>query len=66
MNKDTKVKVVEVEEKTLQEKEKELQKKAGAIFEDGVYKVNLKDAVQKQSTDEVSLRSTPESSEKVQ
>jgi hypothetical protein len=66
MNKDTKVKVVEVEEKTLQEKEKELQKKAGAIFEDGVYKVNLKDAVQKQSTDEVSLRSTPENSEKVQ
>ena len=66
MSKDTKVKVVEVEEKTLQEKEKEQQKKAGAIFEDGVYKINLKDAVQKQSTDEVSLRSTSENSEKVQ
>ena len=66
MSKDTKVKVVEVEEKTLQEKEKEQQKKSGAIFEDGVYKVNLKDAVQKQSTDEVSLRSTSENSEKVQ
>tara|TARA_Y100001937_G_scaffold86998_1_gene117654 strand:+ start:2804 stop:4033 length:1230 start_codon:yes stop_codon:yes gene_type:complete len=50
-------KVLETEEKSLQQKEKEVQENAGVKFEDGVYKVDLtktnkENAVQEQSTDD--------------
>ena len=50
-------KVLETEEQSLQQKEKEIQENAGVKFEDGVYKVDLsktnkENAVQEQSTDD--------------
>jgi len=73
-----KAKVVETEEKSIQEKEEVVQKNAGFDEESGVYKVDLSkppvdqeqtkqetDAVQEQSTDEVSVRDESETSEQV-
>ena len=67
-----KAKVVETEEKSIQEKEQILQKKSN-FDEDGVYKVNLSetkkeetDAVSKQSTDEIPVRDEPKVSEEIQ
>ena len=61
--------VVDNEELSIQEKEQVVAEQAGAVFEDGVYKVNLtenkEDAVQEQSTDEVPVRDEPEASQKV-
>ena len=58
-----KAKVVDAEEKSIQEKEQEVQKKSNFDEESGVYKVNLNenkqeqtDAVQEQSTDEVHFK----------
>ena len=73
-----KAKIVETEEKSIQEKEEVVQKNAGFDEESGVYKVDLSkppvdqeqtkqetDAVQEQSTDEVSVRDESETSEQV-
>ena len=73
-----KAKVVETEEKSIQEKEEVVQKNAGFDEESGVYKVDLSkppvdqeqtkqetNAVQEQSTDEVSVRDESETSEQV-
>ena len=61
--------VVDNEELSIQEKEQVVAEQAGAVFEDGVYKVNLtenkENAVQEQSTDEVPVRDEPEASQKV-
>ena len=61
--------VVDNEELSIQEKEQVVAEQAGAVFEDGVYKVNLtenkEDAVQEQSTDEVPVRDEPEASQEV-
>ena len=69
-------KVVDAPEVSAQETEKAVQEKAGAVFEDGMYKVDLskppvteqkteEDAVQEQSTDEVPVRDEPEASQEV-
>jgi hypothetical protein len=77
MSEKIEVKAVETEESSIQEKEQAVQEKAGAVFEDGVYKVDLRqppvteqeqneeDAVQEQSTDEVSVRDESEASQEV-
>ena len=61
--------VVDNEELSIQEKEQVVAEQAGAVFEDGVYKVNLtenkEDAVQEQSTDEVPVRNEPKASQEV-
>ena len=69
-------KVVDTPEVSAQETEKAVQEKAGTVFEDGMYKVDLskppateqkteEDAVQEQSTDEVPVRDEPEASQEV-
>jgi len=67
-----KAKVVEAEEKSLQEKEEVVQKNSGFDEESQMYKVNLSeppkqetDAVQEQSTDEVPVRDESETSGEV-
>jgi hypothetical protein len=77
MSENIEVKAVETEESSIQEKEQAVQEKAGAVFEDGVYKVDLRqppvteqeqneeNAVQEQSTDEVSVRNESEVSQEV-
>ena len=61
--------VVDNEELSIQEKEQVVAEQAGAVFEDGVYKVNLtknkEDAVQEQSTDEVPVRDESKASQEV-
>ena len=77
MSEKIEVKAVETEESSIQEKEQAVQEKAGTDFEDGVYKVDLRqppvteqeqneeDAVQEQSTDEVPVRDESEASQEV-
>ena len=77
MAENVEVKAVETEEPSIQEKEQAVAEKAGAVFEDGVYKVDLRqppvteqeqkeeNAVQEQSTDEVSVRDESEASQEV-
>ena len=76
MAENVKAKVIDGEEPSIQEKEQAAAEKAGAVFEDGVYKVDLRqppqeqqqteeDAVQEQSTDEVPVRDEPEASQEV-
>lgn len=78
MSEEIKVKVIDAEEPSIQEKEEIVQKNAGFDEESGVYKVDLSkppvteeqpkeetDAVQEQSTDEVSVRDESETSEEV-
>lgn len=78
MSEEIKVKVIDAEEPSIQEKEEMVQKNAGFDEESGVYKVDLskppvteeqpkeqKDAVQEQSTDEVPVRDESEPSEEV-
>ena len=68
-----KAKVVDAEEKSIQEKEQEVQKKSNFDEESGVYKVNLNelnkektDAVPEQSTDEISVRDESKTGEEIQ
>ena len=68
-----KAKVLDSEEKSVQQKEQEVQEKSTNFDkESGMYKVNLKeikeqtDAVQKQSTDEVPVRDESKTSEEIQ
>ena len=68
-----KAKVLDSEEKSVQQKEQEVQEKSTNFDkESGMYKVNLKeikeqtDAVQEQSTDEVPVRDESETSEEIQ
>ena len=69
MSENVEAKVVESEELSIKEKEEQVQEKAGAVFEDGVYKVDLskppvteqeekkeEDAVQEQETEGSVLR----------
>lgn len=77
MAENVEVKAVETEEPSIQEKEQTVAEKSGAVFEDGVYKVDLRqppvteqeqneeNAVQEQSTDEVSVRDESEASQEV-
>lgn len=79
MSEEIKVKVIDAEEPSIQEKEEIVQKNAGFDEESGVYKVDLSkppvteeqpkeeetDAVQEQSTDEVPARDESETSEEV-
>jgi hypothetical protein len=77
MAENVEAKIVDSEELSIQEKEQAVQEKAGAVFEDGVYKVDLRqppvteqeqneeNAVQEQSTDEVSVRNESEVSQEV-
>jgi len=77
MSEEIKVKVVNSEEPSIQEKEQAAAEKAGATFEDGVYKVDLRqppvteetkteeNAIQEQSTNEVSVRDESETSQEV-
>ena len=77
MSEEIKVKVVNSEEPSIQEKEQAAAEKAGAIFEDGVYKVDLRqtpvteeakteeNAIQEQSTNKVSVRDESETSQEV-
>ena len=77
MAENVEVKAVETEEPSIQEKEQAVAEKAGTVFEDGVYKVDLRqppvteqeqkeeNAVQEQSTDEVSVRDESEASQEV-
>ena len=78
MSEEIKVKVIDAEEPSIQEKEEIVQKNAGFDEESGVYKVDLSkppvteeqpkeetDAVQEQSTDEVPVRDESEPSEEV-
>lgn len=77
MAENVEVKAVETEEPSIQEKEQTVAEKSGAVFEDGVYKVDLRqppvteqeqneeNAVQEQSTDEVPVRDEPEASQEV-
>lgn len=78
MSEEIKVKVMDAEEPSIQEKEEIVQKNAGFDEESGVYKVDLSkppvteeqpkeetDAVQEQSTDEVPVRDESETSEEV-
>ena len=70
-----KAKLVEGDNLSIQEKEQAAMEKAGTIFEDGVYKVDLtkppvgveieENAVQEQSTDEVLVRDESEASQEV-
>ena len=73
MAEEIKAKVVETEEKSIQEKEEVVQKNSGFDKESQMYKVDLSkppkqetDAVQEQSTDEVPVRDESEVSEGVQ
>ena len=53
MSENIEAKVVESEELSIQEKEEQVQEKAGAVFEDGVYKVDLsKPPAAEQKTEE--------------
>ena len=52
-------------EGSVQQKEEQLLEKAGVTFEDNTYKIDLRNAVQKQSTDEVPVRDEPETSQEV-
>jgi hypothetical protein len=67
-----KAKVVETEEKSIQEKEQEVQKDSNFDEESGMYKVNLNEnkqeqnAVPEQSTDEISVRDESKTSEEIQ
>ena len=77
MAENVEVKAVETEEPSIQEKEQTVAEKSGAVFEDGVYKVDLRqppvteqeqneeNAVQEQSTDEVPVRDESEASQEV-
>jgi hypothetical protein len=77
MAENVEVKAVETEEPSIQEKEQAAAEKSGAVFEDGVYKVDLRqppvtkeeqteeNAVQEQSTDEVPVRDKSEASQEV-
>jgi hypothetical protein len=78
MSEEIKVKVIDAEEPSIQEKEEMVQKNAGFDEESGVYKVDLSkppvteeqpkeetNAVQEQSTDEVPVRDESETSEEV-
>jgi hypothetical protein len=53
-------------EGSIQQKEEKVLEKAGVTFEDNTYKVDLRNAVQEQSTDEVPVRDEPETSQKVE
>ena len=73
MAEEIKAKVVETEEKSIQEKEEVVQKNSGFDEESQMYKVDLSkppkqetDAVQEQSTDEVPVRDESETSGGVQ
>ena len=73
MAEEIKAKVLDSEEKSIQQKEQEVQEKSTNFDkESGMYKVNLKeikeqtDAVQEQSTDEVPVRDESETSEEIQ
>jgi hypothetical protein len=68
-----KAKVLDAEEKSIQEKEQEVQKKSNFDEESGVYKVNLNelnkektDAVPEQSADEIPVRDESKTSEEIQ
>jgi len=69
MAENVEAKIIDSEELSIQEKEQAAAEKAGAVFEDGVYKVDLtqkeENAVQEQSTDEVPVRDEPEASQEV-
>jgi len=77
MAENVEVKAVNSEEPSIQEKEQTVAENSGAVFEDGVYKVDLRqppvteqkqekvDAVQEQSADEISIREEPEASQEV-
>ena len=69
MAENVEAKIIDGEELSIQEKEQAAAEKAGAVFEDGVYKVDLtqkeENAVQEQSTDEVPVRDEPEASQEV-
>jgi hypothetical protein len=77
MAENVEAKIVDSEELSIQEKEQAAAEKSGAVFEDGVYKVDLRqppvteqeqneeNAVQEQSTDEVPVRDEPEASQEV-
>ena len=79
MAENVEVKAVETEEPSIQEKEQAVAEKSGTVFEDGVYKVDLRqppqekqeeqqteeNAVQEQSADEVPVRNEPEASQEV-
>ena len=53
-------------EGSIQQKEEKLLEKSGVTFEDNTYKIDLRNAVQEQSTDEVPVRDEPETSQKVE
>ena len=53
-------------EGSVQQKEEQVLEKAGVKFEDNTYKIDLRDAVQEQSTDEVPVRNESEASEEVE
>ena len=53
-------------EGSVQQKEEQVLEKAGVKFEDNTYKIDLRNAVQEQSTDEVPVRDESEASEKVE
>ena len=53
-------------EGSVQQKEEKLLEKSGVTFEDNTYKLDLRNAVQEQSTDEVPVRDEPETSQKVE
>ena len=53
-------------EGSIQQKEEKVLEKSGVTFEDNTYKVDLRNAVQEQSTDEVPVRDEPETSQKVE
>jgi len=69
MAENVEAKIIDSEELSIQEKEQAAAEKAGAVFEDGVYKVDLtqkeENAVQEQSTDEVLVRDESETSQEV-
>ena len=53
-------------EGSVQQKEEKLLEKSGVTFEDNTYKLDLRNAVQEQSTDEEPVRDEPETSQKVE
>ena len=53
-------------EGSIQQKEEKVLEKSGVTFEDNTYKVDLRNAVQEQSTDEVPVRDQPETSPEVE
>ena len=53
------------QEGSIQEKETQVLEKAGVAFEDNTFKLDLRNAVQEQSTDEVSVQNEPKPSEEV-